>query len=217
MRVVALEEHFSIPSLVQRIDPDVIARHGIPPGFPNPAQQQLADLGVQRLADMDANGITVQVLSASGTGAYLLDGAEGVAFARDVNDVLGKAVTTHPDRFAGFAHLPMRTPEAAADELERTVRSLGFCGALINGLTEGRFLDDPRFDVILARAEQLDVPIYLHPNLPPQSVRDAYYSAFPVLPAFVLKGPAGAGIRKRPFTCCVSWSRARSIGIPGSN
>ncbi len=120
------------------------------------------------LAEMDEAGITVHVLSASGPGAYLLDGADGIAFARDINDVLGKAVAAHPDRFAGFAHLPMRTPEAAADELERTVRDLGFCGALINGLTEGRFLDDPRFDPILARAEQLDVPIYLHPNLPPR-------------------------------------------------
>ncbi len=149
---------------------------------------------------------------------FLLDGADGVAFARDVNDVLGKAVAAHPDRFAGFAHLPMRTPGAAADELERTVRDYGFCGALINGTTEGRFLDDPHFDPILARAERLDVPIYLHPNLPPQSVRDAYYSGLPGFTGFsVWKGPPGAGTRKRPFTCCVSWSPARSIGIPSSS
>ncbi len=190
MRVVALEEHFSIPALVQRINPDVIARHGVPPGFPNPAQKLLSDLGAQRLADMDETGITVQVLSASGPGAYLLDGADGIAFARDVNDVLGKAVAAHPDRFAGFAHLPMRTPGAAADELERTVRDYGFCGALINGTTEGRFLDDPHFDPILARAERLDVPIYLHPNLPPQSVRDAYYSDLPGFTGFRLEGAA---------------------------
>jgi uncharacterized protein len=190
MRIVALEEHFAIPSLVRRIDPQAIARHGFPPGFASNMEKQSSDLGADRLADMDEAGITVQVLSASGPGAYLLDGTDGIAFARDINDVLGKAVAAHPDRFGGFAHLPMRTPEAAADELERTVRDLGFCGALINGLTEGRFLDDPLFDPILARAEQLDVPVYLHPNLPPPAVRDAYYSGLPGQTGFRLSTAA---------------------------
>ena len=145
-----------------------------------------------RLARMDEAGITMQVLSASGPGAYLLEGADGIAFARDVNDVLGKAVAAHPERFAGFAHLPTRTPQAAADELERTVRDIGFCGALIDGLTEGHFLDDPRFDPILARAEHLDVPIYLHPNLPPAAVRDSYCSGLPGLTGFRLSTATAA-------------------------
>jgi uncharacterized protein len=190
MRIVALEEHFTVPALVRRIDPEAIARHGFPPGFAAPLAEQSADLGARRLADMDEGGVTVQVLSASGPGAYLLDGAEGIAFAREINDVLAKAVAAHPDRFAGFAHLPMRSPEQAADELERTVRDLGFCGALINGVTEGRFLDDSRFEPILARAEQLDVPIYLHPNLPPPSVREAYYAGLPGQTGFRLSAAA---------------------------
>jgi len=186
MRIVALEEHFIAPALVRRIDPGVIARHGFPPGFGGQQEKQLADLGDLRLREMDEAGISVQVLSASHAGAYLLDGAEGIAFARDINDLLAKAIAAHPDRFSGFAHLPMRSPQAAADELERAVRELGFCGALIDGVTEGRFLDDPRFDPILARAEQLDVPIYLHPNLPPPSVREAYYGGLPGLSGFRL-------------------------------
>ena len=190
MRIVALEEHFTVPSLVRRIDPDAIARHGFPPGFAGNLADKLSDLGALHLAEMDEAGITVHVLSSSGPGADLLDGAEGVAFARDINDVLAKAVAAHPDRFAGFAHLPMRSPQAAADELERAVRDLGFCGALINGLTEGRFLDDPRFEPILARAEQLDVPIYLHPNLPPRSVFEAYYSGLPGFTGFRLSTAA---------------------------
>jgi len=190
MRIVALEEHFAVPSLVRRINPDAIARHGFPPGLPANLADKLSDLGAPRLAEMDAAGITVHVLSSSGPGADLLDGQEGVAFARDINDVLAKAVANHPDRFAGFAHLPMRSPQAAADELERAVRDLGFCGALINGLTEGRFLDDPRFEPILARAERLDVPIYLHPNLPPRSVFDAYYGGLPHMTGFRLSTAA---------------------------
>jgi uncharacterized protein len=119
MRIVALEEHFAIPSLVRRIDPGAIAKHGFPSGFAGNLEKQSSELGAGRLAEMEEAGITVQVLSATGPGAYLLDGADGIAFARDINDALGKAVAVHPDRFAGFAHLPMRTPEAAADELER--------------------------------------------------------------------------------------------------
>jgi uncharacterized protein len=190
MRIVALEEHFTVPSLVRRIDPDAIARHGFPPGFAGNLADKLSDLGALRLAEMDEAGITVHVLSSSGPGADLLDGADGIAFARDINDVLAEAVSAHPDRFVGFAHLPMRSPQAAADELERAVHDLGFCGALINGLTEGRFLDDPRFEPILARAEQLDVPIYLHPNLPPRSVYEAYYSGLPALTGFRLSTAA---------------------------
>jgi predicted TIM-barrel fold metal-dependent hydrolase len=186
MRIVALEEHFTAPALLRRIDPDAIARHGFPPGFGAQLEKPLADLGDLRLREMDEAGITVQVLSASHAGADLLDGAEGVAFARDINDLLAKAIANHPDRFGGFAQLPMRSPQAAADELERTVRALDFCGALINGVTEGRFLDDPRFDPILARAERLAAPIYVHPNLPPQSVREAYYSGLPGLSGFRL-------------------------------
>jgi predicted TIM-barrel fold metal-dependent hydrolase len=96
--------------------------------------------------------------------------------ARAFNDALARVVAEQPNRYAGFAHLPMTAPEAAADELERCITQLGFCGALINGMIEDRFLDDPRFAPVLARAEKLDAPIYLHPGIPPEAVRSAYYS-----------------------------------------
>src|SRR5947207_2488575 len=96
-----------------------------------------------------------------------------------MNDALAEAITRHPDRFAGFAHLPMRDPDAAAKELARTVKTFGFHGALINGTTEDRFLDDPRFEPILAAAESLDVPIYIHPHLAPEAVRKVYYGNLP--------------------------------------
>jgi uncharacterized protein len=190
MRIVALEEHFAIPGLIRKIDPGAIARRGFPIGRWRGPDKQLADLGAARLAEMDQAGITVQVLSASGPGADLVDGAEGVSLAREMNDVLARAIGEHPDRFAGFAHLPLRSAQAAADELERAVRELGFRGALINGMTQDCFLDDVRFDPILSRAEQLDVPIYLHPNLPPESVRKAYYDNLPGITGFLLSAPA---------------------------
>jgi len=194
MRIVALEEHFTVPGLVARIDPALVQRRGFPP--PGVVWSQvtrrgeLADLGPARIADMDAAGISVQVLSVAGAGADLLEGAAGITLARDYNDALARAVGEHSGRLAGFAHLPMLAPAAAADELERAVRELGFHGALINGLTDGRCLDHPDFDPILARAAALDVPLYLHPGIPPEPVRRAYYDGLPGQMSFVLSTAA---------------------------
>lgn len=193
MRIVTLEEHFAIPEIVARIAPSAIAERGFPPRGATPqfmhVQAALAEFGSQRLADMDASGITMQVLSVSGPGADLMPAGESSALARDYNDALAAIAAGHPERFAGFAHLPMTNPEEAAKELERAVRQLGFHGALINGTTTGRFLDDPQFAPILAAAETLDVPIYLHPGLPPSAVREAYYHGMPEEAGFLLGGP----------------------------
>jgi hypothetical protein len=148
--------------------------------------RQLADLGPDRIAGMDASGITMQVLSFSGPGADLLEPAESIRFARDSNDGLARRIAERPDRYAGFAALPMTAPDAAADELERAVGELGFRGAMVNGTTEGRFLDDPVFAPILARAERLGVPLYIHPHLPPEPVRHAYYDGLPGNAGFLL-------------------------------
>lgn len=184
MRIVALEEHFTVPRIVAGISPDIIARRGFPtdPTFrwaQTIKRDELADLGAARVADMDASGVTVQVLSVAGPGADLVPGPDGIALARAYNDALAEACTRHPARYRGFAHLPMLAPEAAADELERAVKDLGFHGVLVNGATDGRFLDDPRFEPILVRAAALDVPIYLHPGIPSADVRAAYFDGLP--------------------------------------
>lgn len=136
----------------------------------------LADLGASRIADMDAARISKQVISWAGPGADLLTPDEGVPWCRAVNAALAAAIAVYPGPYAGFAHLPVTAPEAAADELSRCVAELGFMGAMINGTTDGRFLDHPSFEPLLVRAAQLDVPIYLHPNLPPPAVIAAYYA-----------------------------------------
>jgi predicted TIM-barrel fold metal-dependent hydrolase len=130
---------------------------------------------------MDAAGIDVQVLSHVQPGIQLLadDQAElAIAVCREVNDWLADAVAAHPARFAGFAMLPTQSPGHAAEELQRAVVELDFRGGLINGHTNGRYLDDPSFEVLLAQAESLDVPIYIHPTDPPQPVTDVYYAPF---------------------------------------
>ena len=130
MRVVALEEHFALPDLVRRIDPQAIRQRGFPPPdapwSPANRTEQLAQLGAERLQAMDSGGVSLQVLSLAGPGADLLPAHEGPDWAREANDALAAAVAQHPGRFAGFAHLPLTAPNAAADELERAVRELGF-------------------------------------------------------------------------------------------
>jgi predicted TIM-barrel fold metal-dependent hydrolase len=183
MRIVALEEHFTVPRIVAGISSDAIAARGFPgPDFPwaqTIKRAELADLGDARLADMDASGITVQVLSVAGPGADLVPGQQGIDLARAYNDALAKACARHPTRYRGFAHLPLFSPDAAAAELERSVRTLGFHGVLVNGATDGRFLDAPEFEPVLAQAEKLDVPIYLHPGIPTAPVRAAYFDGLP--------------------------------------
>ncbi|MFZ3351349.1 MAG: amidohydrolase family protein [Xanthobacteraceae bacterium] len=183
MRTVALEEHFSVPSIASRIDKAVLARRGyrprtLPKDAPNPLEL-LAEVGERRLKSMNDAGISVQVLSNSGPGPDLVAGPDGVAMARETNDHLAKIVAARPDRFAGFAALPLQSPDASAKELVRAVKELGFVGAMVHGTTEGRFLDHASFDPVLSAAEELDVPIYIHPHIPPEPIRQAYFSDLP--------------------------------------
>ena len=181
MKVIAIEEHFSSPAITAATSGGEWARAVAELGelglrLGPAVLQQLEDLGGARIAAMDAAGIDMQVLSHTQPGVEGLPAADAVPLAREANNVLSKAISRHPDRFSGFAMLPTPNPEAAADELERAVTKLGLKGALINGRTHDRFLDDPSFWPIFERAENLGVPIYLHPGLPPKALRDACYA-----------------------------------------
>jgi len=138
----------------------------------------ITDLGDGRVAAMDEAGVDIQILSHTAPGPETLDPATGIQLARQANDAVAAAVTRHPDRFRGFAALPMLDPAAAAEELERVVRDYGFVGALINGHVDGRYLDDSFFWPVFECAETLGVPVFLHPTRPPQPVIDACYSGF---------------------------------------
>jgi predicted TIM-barrel fold metal-dependent hydrolase len=169
-RVIAIEEHFTSPKLrALRGEKDT------------PVQRKLDDLGALRIREMDESGIDLQVISENNPATQNLDVETAVKLARASNDVLYEAVCLHPDRFAGFATLPTPDPKAAADELERCVNKLGFKGAMIMGLTHGRFMDDKRFRPIFERAVALDVPVYIHPTPPHKDVMAAYFSDYPVL------------------------------------
>ena len=180
MRTVALEEHFSLLHVGGMTPPPrpPIAAENMPT-IVRSAGDKINDLD-QRLADMDRYGITVQVLSragiSKGPSAEMFEDDEAVVFAKKYNDMLAESIAERADRFAAFAHLAASVPEAAADELERSVAEYGFKGALISGTIRGRFLDDPKFAPLLARAEKLGVPLYLHPGAPSAEIRKTYYS-----------------------------------------
>ncbi len=179
MRTIAIEEHFSTVQYQEAMKKVSGQFMSAPPPHMEAVFQKLLDLGDGRLADMDAAGIDMQVLSLTGIGLDKLDPATGSALARDCNDVLAEAVRAHPDRFAGFADLALQDPEHAAAELDRCVNRLGFKGAMVSGTINGRFLDDPGFHSVLSVAEKLGVPIYLHPGPPPPDVLRAYFSGLP--------------------------------------
>ncbi|WP_142530032.1 amidohydrolase family protein [Pedobacter westerhofensis] len=178
MRIVTLEEHISLPEMANKIPKDALGGFGQSEVMQRLAPK-LADISGERLQSMDDNGITMQVLSVDSSGANLLGSEDGPAFASQYNDLIAIEIAGLESRFTAFAHLPMTAPLAAADELERAVTEYNFRGAMIRGLTQDQFLDHPRFAPIFERAEKLDVPIYLHPGLPPKGVADLYYSGLP--------------------------------------
>src|SRR5882672_951708 len=169
MKVIALEEHY--------LDPEV-ARHfkdGGPEARPGPLRERLEDVAALRIREMDEAGIDIQVLSHSAPATQRLDAETAVPVAQQANDRLREKVRASKGRFEAFAALPTANPKAAADELERAVTKLGFKGAMVHGLTNGKWFDDRQFWPIFERAQALDVPIYIHPAVPHPAVVDAYY------------------------------------------
>ncbi len=136
----------------------------------------LDELGPGRIGAMDKAGVNIQILSAHTPGVQNVPGQEGIDFAYRLNKMIADGpMATHPGRYRAYATLPLQNPEASADELERAVREDGFLGAMTNGFIGNKFLDHPDFEPLLARAEALGVPIYLHPGFPPEDVFNIYY------------------------------------------
>jgi predicted TIM-barrel fold metal-dependent hydrolase len=178
MRIIALEEHFIAPREEENLPPGAHRGNDREKLLGFDVVAELLNLGDTRLAAMDAAGIDVQVLSQNQPGCQALDAEAAVPLAREANDLLAAAVKARPDRFAGLAALPTAAPAEAVKELDRAVTRLGFKGAVINGHTQGVFLDDKRFWCILECADALGVPIYLHPSRPHPAVMAAYFAGY---------------------------------------
>ena len=175
MKTITLEEHFVTESFLRATG---AYGHAALPQMAA-LQPKLLDLGQGRIAALDEAQIDLQVLSLAAMGFDALEPATATLLAQDVNDEAAAAVAAYPTRLAAFASLALKEPEAAAKELERCIQKLNFRGALLDGTTGGLFLDNPRFTPVFEAAVALNVPIYLHPAPPPESVFDTYFTGLP--------------------------------------
>jgi 2,3-dihydroxybenzoate decarboxylase len=175
-RKIAVEEHCLTPGLEDYWAPTVV---DLPAKRREEFYRRLTDFGEMRLSAMDKAGVERSVISIAGPGVQAeRDSKQACAKARASNDFLAREISKRPDRYCGFAHLPMQDAKAAADELERAMSELKFHGAMINGHSNGQYLDHPSLAPFWERAEALGALIYLHP-------------ADPVTPAPVLDGHKG--------------------------
>ena len=165
VKKIALEEHFLCPGFIEYWNPTVAE-------MPAAKRERLlslnTDFGEQRLAAMDKAGIERAVLALAGPGVQAEQDTATADPQRQGRQRLPGARKSRsgPDRYSGFAHLPMQDAKAAADELERCVKELKFCGAMINGHTNGQYLDHPSLLPFWERAEALGTLIYIHPADP---------------------------------------------------
>jgi 2,3-dihydroxybenzoate decarboxylase len=176
VRKIALEEHVMCPGLEDYWKPTVA---DIGADVLRDIVARLSDFGGRRLEAMDQTGIERAVLSLAGPGVQTEpDTATACRKAQECNDFLAREIQKRPDRYSAFGHVALQDPKAAADELERCMRALKFCGVMINGHSNGTYLDHPSLYPFWERAEALGAIVYLHP-------------ADPIAPAPVLEGYQG--------------------------
>ncbi len=180
---IALEEHFALPETVDTSygpvsGPDYAASFAQASGV---FRLRIQDVGSGRIAEMDHSGVEVCILSLGAPGIQAIPSvSQAIAMSRRANDYLAEHIAKYPKRLKGFAALPLQDPQAAAQELTRCVKELGFCGALANGFSQigeadsAVFYDLPHYRPFWAIVQQLDVPFYLHPRSPLATRQQAY-------------------------------------------
>jgi len=171
---VTLEDHFAIEETLGDSQP--FGAH-----VWKDLGHRLVDFQDTRLRFMDETGVEIMIASLNAPAIQgIPDVKRAVELARRANDVLAEEVAKRPDRFVGVAALAMQDPEAAIAELERSVKVLGFKGALVNGYsqvagsTKPIHYDLPQYRPFWRAVEKLDVPFYLHPRPPMPGVSPLY-------------------------------------------
>lgn len=177
IRRIATEEAFSIPEVAaglrdvarspsNSLDLTLVER--IYDAKTNDEQARLLprllDLEGERLRDMDANAVDIQLLSLTAPGVQMFDADTATELATLANDRLAEVIKRHPGRFAGLASFAPQSPKRAAKEMERAIKALKLNGFMINSHTNSEYLDDPKFWPILEAAEALDACLYIHPR-----------------------------------------------------
>ena len=163
---IALEEHFMHPDFIDYWKATSV---NISPNLFGKALDALQDFGDRRLNEMDNNNIDIAILSLSGPGVQIEKSTnKAIDMAKRCNDFLADKIVHNPNRYAGFAHLAFQDPKSLIHELERCIKDLNFKGVMINGSSNGTYLDDDRYDGFWECLSDLGVPLYIHPNNPPE-------------------------------------------------
>jgi 2,3-dihydroxybenzoate decarboxylase len=180
---IATEEAWAPPSLLETYRSMAAKKSIDDPGFValwnrlgsrGQLVERLGDISERRIADMDASGIDIQILSLTSPGVQVFDAATASSLATETNDQLAEAIRRYPTRFTGLAAVAPHDPRGATREMDRAVRRLGMKGVIVNSHTRGEMLDDPKFWEIFEAAESLNVPIYIHPQAPPPAMIAPY-------------------------------------------
>ena len=188
MKLIDIEEHYISAKMDEKVRTILGQANNTAPGVGD-MDTAVMGLGEGRIAYMDERGIDMQVISYAGGFPASLEKEQAVPLCREVNNEMHELTQQRPDRFRVFAHLPIGSPQDAATELERCVRELGFVGAMISGHYHGLPYDDAHYLPIFEKAQELDVPVYLHPGLVPKEVSDVYYrGSWDRRTAFLLSG-----------------------------
>ncbi|KAK3710473.1 hypothetical protein LTR37_010316 [Vermiconidia calcicola] len=167
--LITLEEHFFSTAAMDTLDDKMVEQFKHIPGL----KDKLTDADELRLEEMEKGKVSFQVISHA-----CIAGAPSPSVCREGNDELAGHIQKHPDRFAGFAVLPMSDAEKSAKELERSIKQLGFVGAMVDNHVHGKYYDGSEYDVFWKMAQDLDVPIYLHPTWPSDNMNPQYTGNF---------------------------------------
>jgi uncharacterized protein len=179
MTIIAIEEHWTTPKLTAALKdlPEESRDDSLAFNEMGDNLARLEDIGEARIAAMDEQGIDLQILSVAPPATGPLAPADALSLSREMNDLAVEAVHRNPSRLRAMSTLPMADPGAVAGELERAA-GLGFVGAMFYGRTGETPLDDPCYDDLFAAAASLGQPIFIHPQIPPRSIRQAAYAGF---------------------------------------
>ncbi|MEU1371974.1 amidohydrolase family protein [Streptomyces sp. NPDC005803] len=177
MPLIAIEEHWIMPDLTSALRAAPLSDETLAFNEMGDNQQRLEDLAAGRTAAMDAQGVDLSVLALTPPGTHPLSPEKALRLSRDANDVAAEAVSRNPTRFRSLSTLPMSSPKDVAGELERAA-GIGHVGTMVYGRAGDLFLDDPAYDGFFSAASELGQPVFIHPQLPSDAVRDSSYRGF---------------------------------------
>jgi hypothetical protein len=177
MTLIAIEEHWITPELTSALKAVPRPDESLVLNEMGDNLQRLEDLGKGRIAAMDAQGIDVSILALTPPGTQPLPPEEALRLSRAANDAAIAAVAGNPTRLRAMSTLPMSAPEHVADELARAA-GIGHVGTMVYGRSGERMLDDPAYDEFFAAAAELGQPVFIHPQIPSDALRDASYRGF---------------------------------------